>query len=295
MKVAQKMKISSRKCPLHFQTKQKSKSPFIRSSTWDLPSFFYFFSFFLSPSVYSFICLRSQKYIPVFQLYYIIIKLQYKASTPYFLHPRNTKRRDDYLLPSSPSSPCAHSLPSSSSSSSSSSETSTSLFSNEIPPLIYRNALHLAVTYDAADVVRLLLRHNVDPQSIGVLNQIGTPENDNNNFNIQSTPPAVTCAEIISNDHSSSEIVSQESTALSRSGSNTSSMNRVYFPLHVMSKTLISRNSSRTSSPKSVQLSSERCSIEASPLKSATIQSSAARFCIQQSSFQKLREKELGE
>lgn len=33
---------------------------------------------------------------------------------------------------------------------------------------MYRNALHLAVEYDAVDVVKLLLRHGVDPESKGV-------------------------------------------------------------------------------------------------------------------------------
>lgn len=65
-------------------------------------------------------------------------------------------------------------LSASSSSSSSTSSSSTDLScdggaaSAEGATNVYKNALHLAVEYDAVDVVKLLLRHGVDPESKGV-------------------------------------------------------------------------------------------------------------------------------
>lgn len=188
----------------------------------------------------------------------------------------------------------------SSSSSSSSSQMSTNASFSETPALIYRNALHVAVAYDAEDVVRLLLRHDVDPESIGVFNQVGAFENDNNNCNnnalLQQSSRTPVYAENVNYANSSSEMVLEESTsASSRSGSNTSSTNRLSCPLHILPKSLKSKSGSTTSSPRSVQISSQRYSAETSPLRSSVAtHSNVTRADIHLSSVQKSDGNDLG-
>ncbi|KAK7598071.1 hypothetical protein V9T40_006306 [Parthenolecanium corni] len=74
---------------------------------------------------------------------------------------------DDYSSQSLLSSSVSSTSSSSSSSSSSSLSSTTDAF---------KNALHLAVEYEAVDVVKLLLRYGVDPESKGVYSHQPTPQ-----------------------------------------------------------------------------------------------------------------------
>lgn len=176
---------------------------------------------------------------------------------------KKTGKSDLYDYPSTSSS---------SSSLSSSSQISTDLSSGEVPPVIYRNALHVAVAYDAADVVRLLLRYSVDPESTGICNQSRPFETDNN-FNVRGLGPGPvrTPTYVVENavhPVAGDLVCVDESSVSSRSGSNSSSTNRVYCPLHILPKSLVPK-SAVVSSSKSVQASPQRSANEASPLRPA--------------------------
>ena len=170
---------------------------------------------------------------------------------------------------------CLSSSSSSSSALSSSSQISTDLSSSEVPPLIYRNALHIAVAYEAIDVVRLLLRHNIDPDSTGVFNQEEWCENRNNNTSTQSSHQSPSCPERIENAHLPGEVVLEESSVLSRSSSNTSTTQPTSHSAHLSPISCISKNSRASNSPQSVQV--QRCSVETSPIKPPATKSNVTK------------------
>lgn len=147
---------------------------------------------------------------------------------------------------------------SSSTSLSSSSQISTDLSSGEVSPAIYTNALHVAVEYDAVDVVKLLLKYSIDPESKGLcsVNQsnylsLSTKifENVDNNFTLSANRPKSSASSQVA-EHSTitirqyvgdpSGVLGEESSTSSRSGSNNSSTNRVYCPLHYLPKSISS-------------------------------------------------------
>lgn len=129
-----------------------------------------------------------------------------------------------------------------------------------MPSIIYRNALHVAVAYDASDVVRLLLRYNVDPESKGVYYQSQAFETDNN-FNVRLTRNSTCIVENSSHSVADDLLCEEEATGpSSRSDSNNSSTNRIYCPLNILPKSLAPKGI--TSSSKNVQALAKRASKE---------------------------------
>lgn len=120
--------------------------------------------------------------------------------------------------------------------------------------------MHIAVAYDAADVVRLLLRYSVDPESKGVYYQPQAYETDNN-FNVRLTRNPTCIVENSSHSVADDLLCEEEATGpSSRSDSNNSSTNRIYCPLHILPKSLASRGTA--SSSKNVQALAKRASKE---------------------------------
>lgn len=164
---------------------------------------------------------------------------------------------------------------SSSASLSSSSQISTDL-SSETTPAIYANALHVAVEYDAADVVKLLLKYRIDPESkalssVHQSNYVAAKafENDNNYVPVPRAKTPVPAAEhsaiAIHQYGEASGVVVEESSTSSKSGSNNSSTNKVHCPLHYFPKSISSSLLLKNNAPSFTK--SACCSAGSSPLK----------------------------